>query len=76
MSAVFAVHPLRLESVAWIAERKDLLSGAFGLLALLAYVGYVERRSVLRYAGVVAGLALSLMAKPMLVTLPLALLLR
>ena len=44
MAAVFAVHPLRVESVAWVAERKDVLSGCFGLLALMAYACYAEKR--------------------------------
>jgi tetratricopeptide (TPR) repeat protein len=75
VAALFALHPLHVESVAWVAERKDVLSTAFGLLALLAYHGYVRRPAASRYA-LVAGLyALSLMAKPMLVTLPLLMLL-
>jgi tetratricopeptide (TPR) repeat protein len=67
---LFAVHPLRVESVAWVAERKDVLSVFFGLLALWAYAGYVRRPSATRYLAVAAALALSLMCKPMLVTLP------
>jgi tetratricopeptide (TPR) repeat protein len=76
VAAVFAVHPLRVESVAWVAERKDVLSGLFFLLTLMAYVRYARLPwSVKRY-GVMLGLfALGLMAKPMLVTLPLVLLL-
>jgi protein O-mannosyl-transferase len=70
----FAVHPLRVESVAWVAERKDVLSMFFGLLALWAYAGYARAPSVRRYATVALTLALSLMAKPMLVTLPFLLL--
>ncbi len=76
VAAVFAVHPLRVESVAWIAERKDVLSGVFFMLTLLAYARYVSgERSLLRYLLVAFFFALGLMAKPMLVTLPLVLLL-
>jgi tetratricopeptide (TPR) repeat protein len=75
-AAVFAVHPLRVESVAWVAERKDLLCGLFFMLALWAYLGYVRRPfSLARYLLVALLFALGLMAKPMLVTLPLLLLL-
>ena len=70
VAAVFAVHPLHVESVAWITERKDVLSGLFGLLALGAYVRYARQPSLLRYLSVAAALALGLMAKPMLVTWP------
>lgn len=73
---VFAVHPLRAESVAWIAERKDVLSGLFFILTLTAYLGYVRHpSSLVRYLTVVGLFALGLMAKPMLVTLPFVLLL-
>ena len=76
VAAVFAVHPLRVESVAWIAERKDVLSGVFFMLTLLAYARYVSgERSLRRYLLVVFFFALGLMAKPMLVTVPLVLLL-
>ena len=74
-AALFAWHPLRVESVAWIAERKDVLSMFFGMLTLLAYAHYVRRPGIGRYAGVAAMLALGLMSKPMLVTLPVVLLL-
>lgn len=74
-AAVWAVHPLRLESVAWVAERKDVLAGFFGLLALLWYVGYARGPSLGRYTLVVIALVAGLMAKPMLVTLPVLLLL-
>jgi tetratricopeptide (TPR) repeat protein len=74
-AALFALHPLGVESVAWVAERKSLLSALFGLIALGAYGRYVRTRSGAAYAALVAGLGLSLMAKPMLVTLPFALLL-
>jgi tetratricopeptide (TPR) repeat protein len=66
----FAVHPLRVESIAWVTERKDVLSGFFGLLALCAYAAYAHRPSPRRYLVVATAFALSLMAKPMLVTLP------
>jgi len=75
VAAVFAIHPLRVESVAWIAERKDVLSGVFFMLMLLAYVHYVRSPSVRRYLVVVFVLACGLMSKPMLVTLPFVLLL-
>ena len=76
VAAVFAVHPLRAESVAWVAERKDVLSGLCFMLTLGAYVGYVRRPfSLARYLAVVLLFALGLMAKPMLVTLPFLMLL-
>ncbi len=76
VAAVFAIHPLCAESVAWIAERKDVLSGLFFMLTLAAYLGYVRRPfSPGRYLTVLLLFALGLMAKPMLVTLPLVLLL-
>jgi tetratricopeptide (TPR) repeat protein len=70
VAALFAWHPLRVESVVWIAERKDVLSIFFGLLALWVYGSYVQRRTVWRYAGVATLFTLSLLAKPTLVTLP------
>jgi tetratricopeptide (TPR) repeat protein len=75
VAGLFAWHPLHVESVAWIAERKDVLSGVFWMLTLLLYAWYVERPSVWRYLAVAASLALGLLAKPMLVTLPCVLLL-
>ena len=75
VAALFAVHPMHVESVAWISERKDVLSGLFGLLALLAYGRYVRHPGWRRYLAVAGLFALGLMAKPMLVTLPLGLLL-
>ena len=75
VAAVFAIHPLRVESVAWIAERKDVLSGVFFMLTLLAYLHYTRLPSVRRYLVVVFVLACGLMSKPMLVTLPFVLLL-
>lgn len=75
VGAVFAIHPLRVESVAWIAERKDVLSGVFFMLTLLAYVCYVRSPRVARYLVVVFLFVCGLMSKPMLVTLPFVLLL-
>jgi len=75
VAALFAVHPLHVESVAWVAERKDVLSAFFWLLTMWAYVWYVRRPGLRRYALVLIGFSLGLMAKPMLVTLPLVLLL-
>jgi tetratricopeptide (TPR) repeat protein len=75
VAALFGVHPLHVESVAWISERKDVLSIFFGLLALLAYARYAEAPSAGRYVQVGVCMALSLLAKPMLVTLPALLLL-
>ena len=76
VAALFAIHPLRVESVAWVAERKDVLSGLLFTLTLGAYLGYVRRPfSLWRYMAVAALFALGLMAKPMLVTMPLVLLL-
>jgi len=75
VASLFALHPLRVESVAWVAERKDVLSGLFFILTLWAYVRYSAERSWRRYAVVMLCYALGLMAKPMLVTLPFVLLL-
>jgi len=75
VAALFGVHPAHVESVAWISERKDVLSTLFWLLTMWTYVSYVRKPGAMRYAGVVVCLALGLMAKPMLVTLPLVLLL-
>jgi tetratricopeptide (TPR) repeat protein len=75
VAAAFALHPLRVESVAWVAERKDVMSGTFFMLTLLAYARYVERRELPKYILVVVGFVLGLLAKPMLVTLPFVLLL-
>jgi protein O-mannosyl-transferase len=74
-AALFALHPLHVESVAWAAERKDVLSAFFWMLTLGAYVFYVERPGRTRYLAVLLLFALGLMAKPMLVTLPFVLLL-
>ena len=75
VAALFAVHPLNVECVAWVAERKSLLSILFLLLALAAYGWYVSKRGLGRYALVLLLFALGLAAKPMVVTLPLLLLL-
>lgn len=75
VAALFAVHPLHVESVAWISERKDLLCTLFGLLAAGAWLSWVRRRRPGSYALMLAGFALSLLSKPMLVTLPFVLLL-
>jgi Tfp pilus assembly protein PilF len=75
VAAVFAVHPLHVESVAWISERKDVLSTFFGLLAILAYVYHAQRRQARWLWAAYAAFALSLMSKQMFVTLPFLLLL-
>ena len=75
VAAVFALHPLHVESVAWASMRKDGLAGLGFALTLLAYAHYVERPSGLRYAAVTLALALGLLAKPVVVTLPCVLLL-
>lgn len=75
VAALFAVHPLHVESVAWVAERKDVLSTLFLLLTLIAYVHYARSRTVWRYILVAGLFGLGLLAKPMLVTLPVLLLL-
>jgi tetratricopeptide (TPR) repeat protein len=74
-AALFALHPLRVESVAWVAERKDVLSVFFGFVALHAYVSYTAARSLGRYVLVLLAFACAVMAKPMLVTLPAVMLL-
>jgi|SRR5579862_1059146 len=75
VAALFGIHPLHVESVAWVAERKDVLSTCFWWLTIGAYVAYVRKPAMGRYAAVAAMFALGLMAKPMLVTVPLVLLL-
>src|SRR5207247_853866 len=74
-AALFALHPLHVESVAWAAERKDTVSTFFGLLSLIAYVRYAKGPSIRRYAWVAITLLLGLLAKPMLVTWPFVMLL-
>ena len=75
VAALFALHPLHVESVAWIAERKDVLSTFFWMLTLIAYVNYAAKPGLKSYLPVIAFFALGLLAKPMLVTLPFVLLL-
>ena len=75
VASFFALHPLHVESVAWVSERKDVLSTLFWMLTLLAYWRYTRQPSLRRYLPVLVLLALGLMAKPMLVTLPLVMLL-
>jgi protein O-mannosyl-transferase len=75
VAAIFAVHPLNVEPVAWVAERKQELSLLFMFLTLLAYLSYAKRSSLLRYLGVALLFALALMSKVMIITLPFVLLL-
>jgi hypothetical protein len=75
VALLFALHPLHVESVAWIAERKDTLDALFWFLALWAYVRYTEKPALDRYLLVLVAFCLGLMAKPMIVTLPFVLLL-
>ena len=75
VAALFGIHPLHVESVAWVAERKDVLSAFLMMLVLWAYVLYTERPTLNRRLSTIALFALGLMAKPMLVTLPFMLLL-
>ncbi|WP_051408850.1 tetratricopeptide repeat protein [Syntrophorhabdus aromaticivorans] len=75
VAALFALHPLHVESVAWVAERKDVLSTFFWIIAIGAYASYVERPGLKRYLVVCGSFILGLLAKPMLVTLPFVLLL-
>ena len=74
-AALFALHPLRVEVVAWVSERKELLSTGFGLLAMIAYVSWTRRGGWVRYAAVLLAFAAALMSKQMFVTLPFVLLL-
>ena len=75
VAALFALHPLHVESVAWVAERKDVLSGFFWLLTLLCYAGYVKHRTVKAFLVTLFSFVAGLMMKPMLVTLPLTMIL-
>jgi len=75
VAAIFAIHPLRVESVAWISERKDVLSGFFFVLTLLAYFYYTRKPNLVRYLTMSILFACGLMSKPMLVMLPIILLL-
>jgi tetratricopeptide (TPR) repeat protein len=75
VAALFAIHPLHVESVAWIGERKDVLSAFWGMLTIYAYVYYVKRPGIKRYLLTSVFFFLGLMSKPMLVTMPFVLLL-
>ncbi|HMP72690.1 MAG TPA: tetratricopeptide repeat protein [Kiritimatiellia bacterium] len=75
VAILFALHPMRLESVVWIAERKDVLSGMFWLLTIAAYTRYTQSHRSIHLAGSLIAMALGLMTKPALVTLPFVLLL-
>jgi Flp pilus assembly protein TadD len=75
VAALFSVHPLHVESVAWVSERKDVLSAVFFFLVLGAYVWYARATSIARYLAVTGLFAAGLMSKPMLVTAPIVLLL-
>ncbi|HNQ66492.1 MAG TPA: tetratricopeptide repeat protein [Smithella sp.] len=75
VAALFAVHPINVESVAWIAERKNVLSTFFWMTTMLCYVWYAKRPGWKRYVPVLISFAMGLMSKPMLVTLPFVLLL-
>jgi protein O-mannosyl-transferase len=75
VAALFALHPLHVESVAWVAERKDVLSACFGFLTLICYCEFAARRRTAPYLLALACFLLGLMAKPMLVTLPVVMLL-
>jgi hypothetical protein len=75
VAMLFAIHPINVESVAWVAERKSVLSTFFWMLSMYAYIRYVEQPGALRYLWILLFFILGLMAKPMLVTLPFVLLL-
>jgi protein O-mannosyl-transferase len=75
VAVLFAIHPLHVESVAWIAERKDVLSTFFGMLTIIAYQRYVKKSNIVNYSIVMLLFCFGLMAKPMLTTLPFLLLL-
>ncbi len=75
VAALFALHPTHVESVAWISERKDVLSTCFWILTMAAYFSYVQKPNAARYILALVLFAMGLMAKPMLVTLPFVLLL-
>ena len=70
VAALFALHPINADSVAWVSERKNLLSTTFWMLTLLAYIRYARKPEIFRYFMIFCALALGLLAKPMLVTLP------
>jgi len=75
VAAFFALHPLHVESVAWVSERKDVLSAFFWMLTLCCYVVYTEKQSIKRYLLVVFSFVLALLSKPMVVTLPIVMIL-
>ncbi len=75
VAALFAIHPLRAESVAWVSSRKDVVCGLFWMFTLLAYATYARRPGAMRYALVFLGVCAALLAKPMAVTVPFVLLL-
>jgi tetratricopeptide (TPR) repeat protein len=75
VALIFAIHPLHVESVAWVSERKDVLCAFFWMLALWAYVRHAQKPSAARFGWVILAFALGLMSKPMIVTLPFLLLL-
>jgi len=75
VASIFGLHPLHVESVAWISERKDVLSTFFWMITMLCYTRYIERHTAMSYIAVAVSYLLGLMAKPMLVTLPFVLLL-
>jgi len=75
VAAMFALHPLNIESVAWVAERKNVLSALFWLITVWAYIHYTEKPNIKNYSLVSLCFVLGLMTKPMLVTLPFALIL-
>ncbi len=74
-AALFCLHPLHVESMVWVAERKDVLSTVFGMITIIMYYKYVKQRQAIKYILMVSFFSLGLMAKPMLVTLPFVLLL-
>jgi Tfp pilus assembly protein PilF len=75
VAALFALHPFRVETVAWVCERKDVLSTLFGLLALWTYARHAQKRSIVNYSLALLFFTLGLMSKPMIVTLPFVMLL-
>lgn len=75
VAVLFALHPLHVESVTWVTERKDVLSTLFWFLTMWAYISYTEKPGILKYLSIVVLFVLGLMAKPMLVTVPFVLLL-